>query len=44
MKNYHLFLREPVLARPFVVVRLLLNQLELAKAVFSPKAKDGLGT
>ena len=44
VKNYHLFLREAVLARPGVVVRLLLNQLELAKAVFSPKAKDGLGT
>jgi hypothetical protein len=42
LKNYHLFLREPVLAGPGLVVRVALKQMELAKAVFSPKAKDGI--
>ena len=42
VKNYHLFLREAVLAKPGLVVRLSLKQLELAKAVFSPDGKDGI--
>jgi hypothetical protein len=42
VKNYHLFLREPVLQKPGTVVRLSLKQLELAKAVFSPEAKNGI--
>jgi hypothetical protein len=43
LKNYHLFLREPVLAAPGMVVRLALKQLELAKAIFSPDARNGIG-
>lgn len=43
VKNYHLFLKEPVLERPGLVVRVALKQLELARAVFQPEAKDGLG-
>ena len=43
LKNYHLFLKEPVLSRPGMVVRLSLKQLELAKATFQPEAKDGVG-
>jgi hypothetical protein len=42
MKNYHLFLREPVLAHPGIVVRVAMRQLELAKATFKPDAPDGL--
>jgi hypothetical protein len=42
VKNYHLFLREPVLSKPGVVVRIALKQMELAKAVFAPTAKDGI--
>jgi hypothetical protein len=43
VKNYHLFLREPVLQQPGLVLRLSLKQLDLAKAVFSPDAPNGLG-
>jgi hypothetical protein len=39
VKNYHLFLKEPVLARPGVVVRISLKQLEMAKATFEAPAK-----
>ena len=42
VKNYHLFLREPLLAKPGVVVRLALNQLELARAVWKPDAPNGI--
>lgn len=42
VKNYHLFLKERMLARPGTVVRLSLKQLELARAVFQPEAKDGV--
>src|SRR4051812_2669228 len=34
MKNYHLFLREPVLANPGTVVCVALKQLEIARAIF----------
>ena len=37
IKNYHLFLREPVLERPGMVVRVALKQLELARAVFAAR-------
>lgn len=43
IKNYHLFLKEPVLSKPGTVVRVALKQAELARAVFAPGAKDGLG-
>jgi hypothetical protein len=42
LKNYHLFLKQPALTRPGVVVRLSLKQLELAKAVYGDEAKDGI--
>ena len=41
VKNYFLFLREPVLERPGIVVHLTLHQLELARAVFAPQKQDG---
>ena len=37
VKNYHLFLKEPMLSRPGMVVRIALKQLELAKATFEQK-------
>jgi len=42
VKNYHLFLKEPVLGRAGQVVRLAVKQLELARATFQPEAKDGI--
>jgi hypothetical protein len=42
MKNYHLFLREPVLTKPGLVVRLQMKQAELARAVFAPDKKSGI--
>ena len=42
VKNYHLFLREPVLTTPGMVVRVSLKQQELAKAVYAPKSKTGI--
>ncbi len=42
IKNYHLFLREPVLTTPGMVVRVSMKQAELAKAVFAPTAKAGI--
>ena len=42
VKNYHLFLKEPMLARPGTVVRVALKQMELAKATFTPDAKNGV--
>jgi hypothetical protein len=42
IKNYHLFLREPVLTAPGLVVRLALNQQELARATFAPGKKGGI--
>jgi hypothetical protein len=44
VKNYHLFLKEPLLSRAGQVVAVALKQLELARAVFAPDAKDGIGT
>jgi len=42
VKNYHLFLREPVLTTPGMIVRVSQKQQELAKAVYAPKAKHGI--
>src|SRR5262245_54573646 len=42
IKNYHLFLRELVLGRPGLVVRVASRQMELARAVFAPSSKNGL--
>ena len=42
IKNYFLFLREPVLARPGLVVSLALHQHELARARFAPDQPDGV--
>jgi hypothetical protein len=42
VRNYHLFLREPVLSGPGIVVRVAMKQLELAKAVFAPSAENGI--
>ena len=42
VKNYHLFLREPVLTTPGMVVRVSQKQQELARAIFSAKNKDGI--
>ncbi len=43
VKNYHLFLKEAVLRKAGTVVRVSLKQLELAKAIYSPEAKNGIG-
>jgi hypothetical protein len=42
VKNYHLFLREPVLTAPGMVVRVSIKQQELARAVFAPDKKGGI--
>jgi hypothetical protein len=42
IKNYHLFLREPVLTKAGIVVRVTQKQQELAKAVFAPAQKTGI--
>ncbi|MCS6915392.1 MAG: hypothetical protein RMK29_03855 [Myxococcales bacterium] len=43
VRNYHLFLREPVLHEPGVVLHLLLNQMELCAARFAPQEGGGVG-
>jgi hypothetical protein len=42
LKAYHLFLKEPVLARPGITVFVHLKQLEVARAVFDPQGPDGI--
>jgi hypothetical protein len=42
IKNYHLFLREPVLKTPGMIVRVSQKQMELAKAIFAPTEKSGI--
>jgi hypothetical protein len=42
VKNYHLFLRAPVLTTPGMVVRVSMKQQEMAKAVFAPAQKAGI--
>ncbi len=42
LKNYHLFLKEPVITGPGAVVRLALKQLELTRGTFKPDAPNGV--
>jgi hypothetical protein len=42
IKNYHLFLREPVLTTPGQIVRVSQKQQELAKAIYAPAKKSGI--
>ena len=42
LKNYHLFLKEPVLRSAGNVVRLSLKQLELARGTYKPDAPSGV--
>ena len=42
LKSYFLFLREPVLSRPGLVVGIALQQMELAHARFAPDQPDGI--
>lgn len=42
LRNYHLFLRESVLARPGQTLSLHLKQLEIARAVYDPTAPEGI--
>ncbi|MSP59273.1 MAG: hypothetical protein EXR72_02845 [Myxococcales bacterium] len=42
MKNYHLFLREPVLKKAGLVVQVKLKQLTLATVTFDPDAENGI--
>jgi hypothetical protein len=42
VRTYHLFLREPVLARAGQFLFVQLKQLELAKTVFDPASPDGI--
>ncbi len=41
VRNYFLFLREPVLAAPGIVLHVRLNQHELARVTFDPDAPTG---
>ena len=42
VKNYHLFLKSPVLAGVGAVVRLSLKQLEMVRGTYQPKAPGGV--
>lgn len=42
IKSYHLFLKEPVLARGGLTISIHLKQLEVAKAVHDPQAPEGI--
>ena len=42
IKSYHLFLKEPVLARGGLTVSIHLKQLEVAKAVYDPQGPEGI--
>jgi hypothetical protein len=42
VKNYHLFLREPILVAKGLVLHVKLKQLEVAHATFDPEAKHGI--
>jgi hypothetical protein len=44
LKNYFLFLREPLLAAKGIVLHVRLNQHELARAQFDPDAKSGIAS
>ena len=42
LKNYHLFLKGPVLQGPGTQLRLVLNQMEFCHATFDPAAPGGI--
>ena len=42
IKSYHLFLKEPVLARAGLVVSIQLKQLEVARVIHDPQAPEGI--
>ena len=42
MRTYHLFQQEALLAAPGTVIKLALNQLEVAKLIYDPKAPKGV--
>jgi hypothetical protein len=42
VRNYHLFLKDPVLAQPGVVLHLMLKQHELCSATYAPSAPAGV--
>ncbi len=42
LKNYHLFLKEPVLVGAGAIVRISLKQLELARGTYQPDAENGI--
>jgi len=43
MRTYHLFQREGLLAGPGQIIRFTLNQTEVAKLIYDPKAPTGIG-
>ena len=43
VKNYHLFLAEPLLRGPGSILVITLKQHELGRATFDPAAKGGIG-
>jgi len=42
LKNYHLFLGGPVIEGAGSTIALVLNQVEMARATYDPKAKQGV--
>ncbi|HEY3356742.1 MAG TPA: hypothetical protein VGQ83_26055 [Polyangia bacterium] len=42
LKNYHLFLKAPLLEGPGTVLRIVLKQLELGQGTFDPAAPGGV--
>ena len=44
IRNYHLFLREPVLQRAGQILTVQLKQLEMARAVYAPGGEGGQPT
>ena len=42
MRTYHLFQQSPLLTAPGTVIKLALNQLQIAKLVYDPKAPEGV--
>ena len=42
MRTYHLFQQEALLAAPGTIIKLALNQLEVAKLIYDPEAPKGV--
>jgi hypothetical protein len=42
MRTYHLFQQAPLLGAAGTVIKLALNQLEVAKLIYDPKAPMGV--